>query len=69
MIFKHEYVERPAIHFNAMPTPSYDDFETVTLSVAIYGTGTSIESDMPTENARQFACEIIAACELVEEER
>lgn len=70
MRYKHPDVEKPPHTWYAQPTPTYyEDFETVTISASIYGTGTRIEQDMPTSVARQWAQEIIRACEIVETER
>lgn len=68
MRFKHKHAEKPRIDFHAMPTPTWDTFETVHLSVGIHGTTTHIGIDMPAEKAREWAAEIIAACEVVEAE-
>lgn len=69
MRFKHEHVEKPRVDYTAMPTPTYDDFRTVTLDVSIHGTKTSISTDLPPEKAREWAAEIIEACRIVESER
>lgn len=70
MIFKDPTRhERPGIRFDAMPTPTWDDFETVTLTAAIQSTGTFITADVAPPDARAYAAEIIAACEIVEREQ
>ena len=69
MRFKHEHVEKPRIDFVAQPTPSWEDFETVTLSCSIYGTSTHISVDLPVEKAREWMAEIDAACLKVEWEQ
>ena len=58
------------IKFYAQPTPSYDDFESVTVSagclqVGGFG-GFTLHKEMGTDEARTFAAQIIAACEVVE---
>jgi len=67
--FKHPHAEKLRIDYYAQPTPADEDFETVTLTVSIYGTRTWIEADMPPVKAREWAAEIIAACEIVEKEQ
>jgi hypothetical protein len=67
--YKHPHAEKPRHDYCAQPTPAYEDFETVTLSVSIYGTGTRIEQDMPTVKARAWAAEILAACDIVDDEQ
>lgn len=69
MRYKHPHVEKPRHDYCAQPTPTYGNFETVTLSVSIYGTSTRIEQDMPTVKARAWAAEILAACDIVDAEQ
>lgn len=61
------------VTFSAMPTPTYDDFETVSIwfgisesagNGAITGTKT-----LTTSEARDFAASIVKACDIVDKER
>lgn len=61
------------ITFAAQPTPTYDDFESVTITAGISqvgGRGNSmLTADVSVERARTFAAEILRSCEIVEAER
>lgn len=57
--------------FAVMPTPTYDDFETVTLSVTQSGVGHgfSLHKEVSPEEARAFAARIVQAAQIVEQEQ
>jgi hypothetical protein len=61
------------VSFAAMPKPTYDDFEKVTIWFGISesaGNGALTgHKDMTTREARWFAAEIIKACDIVDAEQ
>jgi hypothetical protein len=61
------------VTFSAMPTPTYDPFETVSIWFGINesaGNGAITgHKTLTTAAARTFASEIIKACEIVEKEQ
>lgn len=58
------------IRFSAQPTPSYDEFETVTISASVTQVGgrgsVQLYADATLEEARTLAAELERACQLVE---
>lgn len=60
------------ITFAAQPTPSWDDFKTVTITAGISQVGGQgsvlLHKELDPPAARAYAAEIVRACEIVEAE-
>lgn len=56
--------------YGVMPTPTYDDFETVTISIhSRPGTGFRFEDDITVEQAFELSTELLRWANVVRDER
>jgi hypothetical protein len=61
------------VTFSAMPTPTYDEFQTVSIWFGINastgGSAITGHKEMSPDDARAFAAEITKACDIVEADK